>query len=245
MENYKEKLAEIINSENTPFHDIDVLIKYFPELKESEDEKIRKEIIEYLRLKFEDPNAIRHDYDKWIACLEKQKEVKMIQWTGDNLKEVTNFTGISPEFSNWFKSWDDFESYVHSHNDVFKLFFEDGSHYEVPKGAWIIRTPDGYNVASRSKFVEKQGEQKPTWSEEDEKMLKDTISCLSAYKSPDIKGLCYQEQIDWLKSLKPCWKPSDEQLKTLCDAIVYVEGCHSNFRGWRVLESLYNELKQL
>ncbi|MBP5723802.1 MAG: hypothetical protein J6X18_09570 [Bacteroidales bacterium] len=105
MENYEQKLKEIINSNNTPFADIKILYKYFPELKESEDEKIRKEIIEYLKLKYEDPNAIEHNYDKWIAWLEKQKELKMIQWTGDNLKEVTKFTGLSPEFNNWWRCW--------------------------------------------------------------------------------------------------------------------------------------------
>lgn len=138
--------------------------KEFPELRESEDERIRKEIISFLKegKPYHCPNSVRRQ--EWVTWLEKQKELKTIQWTGDNLKEVTKFTGLSPEFNNWFKSWDEYESYVHSHNDVFKLFFEDGSHYEVPKGAWIIRTLDGYNVASRSKYVEKQKSLPPTSS---------------------------------------------------------------------------------
>ena len=77
----------------------------------------------------------------------------MIQWKGDNLKEVVEFTGASPQFNKWFKSWEEYEAYVHSHNDIFKMFYEDGSHYEVPVGAWIVKTPDGYNVASRAVFV--------------------------------------------------------------------------------------------
>ena len=48
---------------------LDVII---PELHESEDERIRKEIIEYLKSKYESPNAIECDYEKWIAWLEKQ-----------------------------------------------------------------------------------------------------------------------------------------------------------------------------
>lgn len=73
---------------------------------------------------------------------------------------------------------------------------------------------DGWNNCNQQ-YVQLEAEQKTAWSEEDEKMLEDTISCLSAYQSPDIsKGLCYQEQIDWLKSLKPQpkqeWSEEDE-----------------------------------
>ena len=53
---------------------------------------------------------------------------------------------------------------------------------------------------------------------------------------------------DFLKSLKEryTWKPSDEQINTLWDAIVYVEGCDSNFKGsGSVLEDLYSDLKKL
>lgn len=45
---------------------------------------------------------------------------------------------------------------------------------------------------------------------------------------------------------KDTWKPSDEQINTLRDVIVYVEGCNSNFKGnGSVLENLYNNLKKL
>lgn len=46
---YKEKLKAIINSNSTPFVDIDTFLKYFPEFKESEDERIRKGIIHGLK----------------------------------------------------------------------------------------------------------------------------------------------------------------------------------------------------
>ena len=90
--------------------------------------------------------------------LEKEQHPKIIQWTGKNLKEVIDFTGKSPRFDEWFKSWEEYENYVHTHNDILKLFCEDGSHYEVPVGAWIVKTPDGYNVPSVSRFVQEQPE---------------------------------------------------------------------------------------
>lgn len=86
----------------------------------------------------------------------QQEQPAMIQWTGNNLKEVIDFTGKSPRFEEWFKSWEEYENYVHSHNDILKLFCEDGSHYEVPVGAWIVKTPDGYNVPSIAKRIQQE-----------------------------------------------------------------------------------------
>lgn len=137
----------------------------FPQLKESEDERIRKEIISFIEYEEARGNIpdVWHQAKrpvKWIDYLEKQKEHKLsiIPWTGKNLKEVIDFTGKSPKFDEWFKSWDEFEEYVHTHNDILKLFCEDGSHYEVPVGAWIVKTPDGYNIPSRFRFVQKPAE---------------------------------------------------------------------------------------
>ena len=72
---YKEKLQDIINNDNTPFVDIDTFLKYFPELMESEDERIRKDLIQILQ------NALGVTQEwksKVIAWLEKQCEQKPI-----------------------------------------------------------------------------------------------------------------------------------------------------------------------
>lgn len=87
---------------------------------------------------------------------QEEKELKKIQWTGNNLKEVIEFTGRSPKFDEWFKTWEEYEEYVRSHGNIFKLFFEDGSHYEVPVGSWIIKTPDGYNLPSVAKYIQQE-----------------------------------------------------------------------------------------
>lgn len=88
---------------------------------------------------------------------EKQDEQKpcMIQWKGDNLKEVIDFTGKDKNFKKWFKSFEEYEKYVHEHNNIFKLFIENGNHYEIPVGAWIVKTPDGYNIASNAVLKQK------------------------------------------------------------------------------------------
>ena len=129
----------------------------FPELKESEDERIRKEIIELLRNWASLHYISKEQFSERMAWLEKQGEQKpcMVQWKGDNLKEVIGFTGKDKNFEKWFKSFEEYEKYVHEHNDIFKLFNENGSHYEIPVGAWIVKTPDGYNIASNAVLKQK------------------------------------------------------------------------------------------
>ena len=128
-----------------------------PELREDNDETVRKNIIDFLSRQ---GASIKYNFEGWITWLEKQRKHKpiMIQWNGDNLKDLIDFTGVSPKFGEWFKNWTEYENYVHSHNNIFKMFNEDGSHYEVPVGAWIVKTPDGFNVASKCKFVPKPAE---------------------------------------------------------------------------------------
>lgn len=184
--------------------------------KENEDEKIRKNIITYLTGMRDEtlPNRmIQPIFDDWIAYLEKQGEQKpkMIQWTGKNLKEVIDFTGKSPRFDEWFKSWEDFENYVHSHGDIFKLFCEDGSHYEVPVGAWIIKTPDGFNTPSRFRFIQKPAE----WGEEDKSKLSALLGMLTVMRKLNSNDIIvgiyskkdrekrFNEIETWLKSLHP------------------------------------------
>lgn len=156
---YDEALerAKAINNEK----DVDVesgttICEYiFPELKESEDEKIKKEIISILRNTYWTSN--RNRFNELVAWFEKQDEQKpcMVQWKGDNLKEVISLTGKDKNFEKWFKSFEEYEKYVHEHNDIFKLFDENGNHYEIPVGAWIVKTPDGYNIASNAVLKQK------------------------------------------------------------------------------------------
>ena len=48
----------------------------FPELRESEDERIRKELIAFIKKR--DRSGCDYDYDQWIAWLEKQGEERKI-----------------------------------------------------------------------------------------------------------------------------------------------------------------------
>ena len=130
----------------------------FFELNEDNDKKIKKAILDLLKIWRNYKDYVCGVYvEDAIAWLEKQGEQNpcMIQWKGDNLKEVIGFTGKDKNFEKWFKSFEEYEKYVHEHNDIFKLFNENGNHYEIPVGAWIVKTPDGYNIASNAVLKQK------------------------------------------------------------------------------------------
>jgi hypothetical protein len=76
---YKEKLKAIINSNKTPFVDIDTFLKYFPELKESEDERMVKFIKKQLfniKKTITDNYKLDTELTDAIAWLEKQGKQK-------------------------------------------------------------------------------------------------------------------------------------------------------------------------
>jgi len=230
---------------------MDILCKPCPEfqitahsdIKESEDEKIRKSLAAYFaKFKPDDMWDADFSFGDIVSWFEKQSGQKpcMIQWKGDNLKEVINLTGKDKSLDKWFTSFEAYEKYVHNHNNIFKLFNEDGSHYEVPVGAWIVKTPDGCNVASKA-FLK----QKPAWGKEGEK----EVAVLEAYiRSKDWSerhidralGIV-DELVNKVKSLRPqsTWKPSEEQMQALCK---YIDTGNTNAT---VLESLYNDLNKL
>ena len=68
----------------------------FPELKESEDERIRKELTDYIKSKFENscsPTPSKNILGNWIAWLEKQGEHHIVcsEEQMKVLDEVLNF----------------------------------------------------------------------------------------------------------------------------------------------------------
>ncbi len=105
----------------------------------------------------------------------------------------------------------------------------------------------GYTFDFEKKELRKI-EQTP-WSEEDEYHKRQILRIL---KDKGCSQTLQEKTEKWieerLKSIRPqnSWKPSEEQVNTLWDAIVFVEGCNSNFKGsGSVLENLYNDLKKL
>ena len=72
--------------------------------------------------------------------------LEAVLWTGNNLKEVIDFTGKYHRFNEWFHSWDEYEKYVNEHDKIVKLFSPSGFSVEVHPGTWIVKTPEGFNI---------------------------------------------------------------------------------------------------
>ena len=214
--------------------DMDDYEAIFPELKESEDERIRKALLrccddwekgQFGCMAKEDIPAIR-------AYLEKQKEQKPID---------IDFV------SDWLRKH--IKTYVNSeYNEFHKTVEYDGSINVERLIEDLKKATEQQPFARENDFVSKPAE----WSEEDERMRQDIYESLYAYQCDIRAGIMDKNALEllkavdnekaWLKSLRPQphWKPSEEQM----DAIQYVS--NFDYGGHRkALESLYNDLIKL
>ena len=201
---------------------------FFPIFKESEDEKIRKEIKQHF-LFLDDlfPNKV-----KWITWLEKQGEqnptnkVKPRYSIGDVLCDKS-CTTLNKE----------------SQPNIEILDIKNGM-YICDKCSFPISQQDEYEL------VAKRIEPQPSWSEEDEKMIEAALQFAHEYGR---HGLWC-----WLKSLKDrvdcevnCtttkeWKPTEQQMRALRFAIKKID-TNTEVGEYRrdLLEELIEQLKKL
>ena len=240
----------------------------FPELRESEDEKIRKFLIDYFTsYKIGNVATKLNGYriDDILAYLEKQKE---------NPKSADS---ISSDCMSDVRCEDRWHKVTDSLPDNGRLVLAkdclgnvllaryDGENWEVN----VYDNEDHYCHNSISKWCEipseKQKEQKPAeWSEEDEDMLNSCISSIEeakenryAYKETD-GDTSYDHEIAWLKLLRnrvgkeflqPHWKPSEGQMRALLKVVDKARELHyssnSGYDEYDVLRLLYKQLKEL
>ena len=103
-----------------------------------------------------------------------------------------------------------------------------------------------------SKLSIDSGKQKPAeWSEEDEAMRDNILRVLSCFignveceSNPSLSTSypLYKREMDWLKSLRPSWKPSEEQMEALERASTNE---YLSAKQFDILVSLYEQLKKL
>lgn len=200
----------------------------FPELKEEqEDEKIRKEIIDYIKT---------GTYHKsWIAWLEKQKDCVHIKkdWF-EHLKQ------------SWYK--EGFIDGKYSGGTSKERAINDATILKELIGFLENETPKlQHDITQYANWLkiqfapnEKQGEQKPAWTPMDEQRVENLLAI--------IEGHGYPGEVAWLNSLKDRvhpksqWKPSERQIMCLQDAL-----SDYHRRGYKAetLETLLKQLKQL
>jgi hypothetical protein len=245
---YKEALKRARNLyPGVHSHNKAMLEQIFPELAESEDEKIRKLLVwqvhrniedetndlaqsVYDGIKGHDPDIEEsiEDWKRCLAWLEKQKEPLPIP---------NKFSGLKSLMLQYLQS---------------AANRKDDTEIESDTDLWGRKILDYV-----WKYDEKQKEQKPDWSEEDEKML-DSIIKVVCGVGVQPNGL-REKQVSFLKSLRPqyhgdvtmteaykmgleagkasSWEPSEEQMAALEAATVRYQSTG--------LESLFEDLKKL
>ena len=223
---YDEALEKAKNALQTDLHESGVwaIRRIFPELKESEDERIRKKLIEFLDELWhlgKNTNFDRWgkaDCADWISYLEKQKEQRseiniehlksyMLQYLQDASNREDD-SEIEADTDKWarmiIKVFGGIKQKpVHTAKEMWKEM-----RLEVYAQASGNRHEPNYSDDSTKMFslcdideiFEKignstVGSQPAEWSEEDKAFLKVAIAICNRYSHKDIA--------DWLKSLRP------------------------------------------
>lgn len=174
---------------------LDEVLEKFPELKDSEDERIRKAII---KLVDEHSDGTM----EMLAWLEKQGEQKSAWSENDERLFISALWHVKNSCGNGGKNSGEFEVYN-----------------------WL-------------KSLKERVQPQQEWTMQDEEELQialDTLVKAGQHSSAKwLKNVCLVPQSHW--------KPSDEQMKHLKTISV---GWHPDSKDCQVLNSLYNDLKKL
>ena len=268
---YDEALERAEHVKLTNTKEIVAAAEYiFPELKESEDEKIRKQVIDIIQSLGTGVIPIPVNQDKILAWLEKQKEQKPIVKipkfrAGDTIHlkssnaeytiEAISSSGYHGK--GWSLTFDAEPDYELVSEDKEKQKEQKPAEWSEEDEAIVKFYEDDYNhrignmpmndvVEMRLKFKDwlinrikyLRPQPKPSWSEEDEKMISSIIMFLAAFMGNE-------EKIDFLKSIRPHWKPSEAQTEALKGAVEFIRLEKEDSPVATVLESLLKQLESL
>lgn len=217
----------------------DAIQNIFPQLRESEDERIRKYLIEELKaaksvgeLKFVIPQPTR---EECIAYLEKQKEQKpILEVFGFKVGDTVRLKDGDGR-KHIIKSFEEVEG-LHGPNFYYVEFEDNSARSGIYTGE---EYPKGY-YTQMEKFKD---EQKPAeWSEEDERILKGIIGKIDHDQT---YGVSKVEMLSFLKSIRSHWKPTKEQMDALEEMIVLLRNLRRNIDDRKNLETLREQLEKL
>lgn len=208
-------------------------------IKESDDEKIRTNLIVFFKREFgEHSNAYFAGIKvkDIIVWLEKECEQKSVDKVEPKFK-VGDIMRTLQEAKDGLTDGMPFVVSI------------DSEYYNCNSEKITIKVQDEYEYPPMNRkydVCDSIDKQKPTWSEDDKKCLENAIIyCEWARdKAPDL--YCYEtseKSINWLKSLRPQnrWKPTEGQMKSLKEA------CDEHWEpdGLDPLYTLYQDLKKL
>jgi len=241
----------------------------FPELKESEDKRIRKALVDWFSKNHASDDFYGIAWDRVVTWLEKQGEQKIVIIpkfrVGDTIKnkktkDAVKINGVDLQNqAYYYQGWDGAAT-IHSD---FRISEQDDWELVEQKPAWseedervihcleytvkhFYEDEDTINwCCNWLKSLKDRVQPKQEWSEEDEKHLKGISLCLSSIDNLEDP----ETWINWFKNLKDRvqskpkqWKPTEMQLTCLEDAI---NAYHRDGHPAKCLTSLLNDLKAL
>ena len=237
---------------------------YFPELKENEDERTRKELIELI--------SCMHDADprkkRWIAYLEKQKEPDGT-WTEEDdakVKVMCEEGELTPSERAWLKKLKN--RIVKKEQKESGIKWLKSDNLKNPDKPYIDKAGMFYTTDGRMCYaseIEKQKEQKPVeWSEEDINII-NVLECIVGNHCPDEifkignkQGVSAYKICSWLKSLrdkgnfstnntnsKSAWSEEDEGYYNAFMCEVVKEKMNPTIEQVKWLRGIRDRLKSL
>lgn len=207
LEEAKKWYEVFVAGQNYPATDIKVSYGWiFPELKESESEKIRKAIISFLKSPFVNENITNEKVAPWIAWLENQSnkdsQVKLPTFTFDDILALQCCMETVKKVQ---MDKDLYEKLNDLHSRLYDAYHLEKQDEQKPYGQREECSDCQFNYAGECKgsCSMKRSEQKSDWSEEDRNFMSDTLSNLIELRERYGEGYGNVGKcIDWLKSLK-------------------------------------------
>ena len=215
----------------------------FPELRESEDEAIRKSIVATIE-QCPDDFLNPKNRDRMLDWLEKQKESNIPWYDYQKSKEAGYTIVPNEEYERLIKqkepkpAWSEEDERIVGRIQMILEFFDRNYPADMNIGSEVPK------YITWLKSLRPQTKQE--WSEEDEKHINLILRVLDIQQCWDgatgKRFNPYQDEINWLKSIHPFWKPSEELLDALKELID-----DANRAGWVTpgATELYEQLKKL
>lgn len=247
----EEAIDKVRAMKLSPGKDAELIIALhtlIPELRESEDERIRKSLIELVEQFMTDERK-----EKTLAYLEKQKEQRLLsigaasEWLRNHICDYVNSEynefhkcveydcsidkeRLINDFEKAMQKEQKFEEYIKRNSKEWYALLSE----QYGKGYWNGKA----SQKPEDRFEEAREKYQVEWSEEEYGRLFDIEHYLDGtlQLSPDRRIAC----IAFLKSLHPSWKPSEEQMRHLHYALIPGSAFDLN-----ILNELYEQLNKL
>ena len=241
----------------------ELLESMFPELRESEDERMRKaalEGIEYLERKLGWDFIGDTDILDVKEYLEKQKEQKPVQ---EKLSYEEIVRNAEEEVNVLYPNNEEEGTEAWERRECLREHYMKGAVQAAMESLGIKEQKPVISDEAIREGVAHFGitqyqidnwlkkhinviEQKPVeWSEEDENTRHNIIARLESllgYETQYLAKAYLQKEISWLKSLRPSWKPSEDEMAALKEASA--RWMNEKMGNAELLQSLYDGLKK-